>query len=270
MSQHERTPEELRAALAASQRQVAEMAAAQGEFLRAVSHDLRAPLRHFTSFGALVREVLSDLPAEVGSRPEIREAFEFLTTMDGSARRMGCMLDGLLTLARAGQAPLRPEPVRLGQAVRRAQEQALARLAPPPANVVTGAPARWRVAPDLPVLQADGALLHDMLVQLLGNALKFSRACAQPVIAIAPVPAPPGHVAFTIEDNGAGFDPARAGHLFGIFQRLHRESEFEGVGAGLALCRLIAVRHGAEVTATAWPGAGCTVRVQWPAGAPGA
>jgi light-regulated signal transduction histidine kinase (bacteriophytochrome) len=72
-------------------------------------------------------------------------------------------------------------------------------------------------------------------------------------------------VAFTVQDNGVGFDPARAGTLFGVFQRLHRESEFEGVGTGLALCRAIAQRHGGAITATAVPGAGCTVRVEWPA-----
>ena len=275
MHPDELTPDALRAALAASQRHVAEMAAAQDEFLRAVSHDLRAPLRHVTSFGALVREVLSDLPADVGTRPEIQEAQQFLDTMDQSARRMGLMLDGLLAIARAGQSPLRPAPVPLAQAVpkaqEQAQEQAVAKQVPPAGlNAATRATPQWHVAPDLPVLQADAALLHDLLVHLLGNALKFSRNAAPPVIAIAPVPAPPGQVAFTIEDNGVGFDPARAGQLFGVFQRLHRESDFEGVGAGLALCRLIAKRHGGEVTATARPGAGCTVRVQWPAVAPGA
>jgi light-regulated signal transduction histidine kinase (bacteriophytochrome) len=106
-------------------------------------------------------------------------------------------------------------------------------------------------------------------VQLLANAVKFSRGSAPPVVAIAPAAATEGQVAFTIEDNGVGFDPARAGQLFGVFQRLHRESEFEGVGAGLALCRTIALRHGGEVSATARPGAGCTVRVQWPAAVPG-
>ncbi|MBT9441498.1 MAG: two-component sensor histidine kinase, partial [Acidovorax sp.] len=77
--------------------------------------------------------------------------------------------------------------------------------------------------------------------------------------------APAGQVAFTVQDNGVGFDPARAGSLFGVFQRLHRETEFDGVGAGLALCRAVAQRHGAQISATAVPGGGCTVRVCWPA-----
>lgn len=149
----------------------------------------------------------------------------------------------------------------------------------------------WNIAPDLPTLQADPALLQELLVQLLGNALKFTRGGTRvPCIAVQAVPAmidadadadadggngaegvdraapgaAQGGVAFTLTDNGAGFDNARAAQLFGVFQRLHREAEFDGVGAGLALCRAIAQRHGATITATGAVGAGCTVRVQWP------
>ena len=189
--------QELRAELARSQQQVADMAAAQEEFLRAVSHDLRAPLRL--------------------------------------------------------------QPVLLADAI----VQARASLA----AVEAGRAVEWRIALDLPTLQADPALLQELLVQLLGNALKFTRQAAQPCIAVQAVVAPAGHVAFTVQDNGVGFDPARAGTLFGVFQRLHRESEFEGVGTGLALCRAIAQRHGGAITATAVPGAGCTVRVEWPSDA---
>lgn len=249
--------QELRAELARSQQQVADMAAAQEEFLRAVSHDLRAPLRHVTSYGTLVRELLGDLPPGVLQGPEVQEALGFLATMDQSAKRMGLMIDGLLALVRAGRAPLRLQPVLLADAI----VQARASLA----AVEAGRAVEWRIALDLPTLQADPALLHELLVQLLGNALKFTRQAAQPCIAVQAVVAPAGHVAFTVQDNGVGFDPARAGTLFGVFQRLHRESEFEGVGTGLALCRAIAQRHGGAITATAVPGAGCTVRVEWPA-----
>lgn len=271
VSEDDLTPQQLRAALAASQQQVADMAAAQDEFLRAVSHDLRAPLRHVTSYGTLVREVLAGLPAEAGAADDVREALGFLATMDQSARRMGLMLDGLLAIARASRAPLLPRPVPLAQALQQAQTQAQAQTH---ASSQAAPPVTWRVGADLPTLQADPALLQELLVQLLANAIKFSRGSAQPVVTVTAVTAagagevPAGHVAFTIEDNGVGFDPARAGQLFGVFQRLHRESEFEGVGAGLALCRTIARRHGGDVSATARPGAGCTVRVQWPAAAP--
>jgi len=249
--------ERLRAELARSQQQVADMAAAQEEFLRAVSHDLRAPLRHVTSYGTLVREVLGDLPPEVLQGPELQEALGFLATMDQSAKRMGLMMDGLLALVRAGRAPLRLQPVALDRAV----AQALTALG----SAQAGRAVEWRVASDLPTLHADPALLQELLVQLLGNALKFTSHAAQPRIAVQADAAPTGHVAFTVQDNGVGFDPARAGTLFGVFQRLHRESEFEGVGTGLALCRAIAQRHGGAITATAVTGGGCTVRVEWPA-----
>ncbi|CAN7608890.1 ATP-binding protein [Acidovorax sp. LjRoot74] len=259
--------QQLRADLARSQQQVADMAAAQEEFLRAVSHDLRAPLRHVTSYGTLVREVLGDLPPEVVQGAEVQEALGFLATMDQSARRMGLMIDGLQALVRASRAPLRLQPVPLADAI------AEARTTLAPAEV--GRAVEWRVAADLPTLQADPVLLQELLVQLLGNALKFTRPVAQPCITVAADAASTGQVAFTVQDNGVGFDPARAGGLFGVFQRLHREAEFEGVGTGLALCRAIAQRHGATVAATAAPGAGCTVRVVWPvadgaAPAPGA
>jgi len=248
--------QQLRAELALSQQQVADMAAAQEEFLRAVSHDLRAPLRHVTSYGTLVREVLGDLPPEVLQGAEVQEALGFLATMDQSARRMGLMIDGLQALVRASRAPVRLQPVPLTDAIGQARVALAAQEA--------GRAVEWRIAPDLPALQADAALLQELLEQLLGNALKFTRPVAQPRIAVQADVAPQGHVAFTVQDNGAGFDPARAGSLFGVFQRLHRETEFEGVGTGLALCRAIARRHGGEVTASAVPGGGCTVRVQWP------
>ncbi len=252
----QQTVEGVRAELARSQQQVADMAAAQEEFLRAVSHDLRAPLRHVTSYGTLVREVLGDLPPEVHQGAEVQEALGFLATMDQSARRMGLMIDGLQALVQASRAPLRLQPVLLADAIAQARGTLAAAEA--------GRHVEWRVAPDLPVLQADPTLLQELLVQLLGNALKFTRPVAQPCITVSVDVAPAGHMAFTVQDNGVGFDPARAGTLFGVFQRLHRETDFEGVGTGLALCTAVARRHGGEVTASAVLGGGCTLRVQWP------
>ncbi|HTH09072.1 MAG TPA: histidine kinase dimerization/phospho-acceptor domain-containing protein, partial [Acidovorax sp.] len=129
--------QQARAELARAQQQMADMAAAQEEFLRAVSHDLRAPLRHVTSYGTLVREVLGDLPADVLQRAEVQEALRFLATMDQSARRMGLMIDGLLALARTGRAPLQLQPVALGDAVAQAR-QALA-------AAEAGRTVQWRV-----------------------------------------------------------------------------------------------------------------------------
>lgn len=243
----------LQAELAAARRQIADMSAAHEAFLRAVSHDLRAPLRHVTSYGALVQELLRELP---GPPPQVVEALEFLATMDGSARRMALMIDGLQAIARAGRAPLRLRALELGAAV----QQARAALGG------AGDGAEWHIAPAMPLVQADAELLAQLLSQLLGNAIKFTRGVARPRIQVQAETAPDGRVRISVQDNGVGFDGARAQQLFGVFQRLHRESEFEGVGAGLALCQAIAQRHGATMGATAASGAGCRIAIDWPAG----
>lgn len=252
MTEPEGTPLEwrLRAELTA-------MAATHEEFLRAVAHDLRAPLRHFMAYGKLAGETLADLPPDVAQGAEVQEVLGFLATMEQSARRMGRMIDGLQALSRASRAPLRLRPVPLADVL--AQARAVLGESAVAANTMT-----WHIAPDLPTLQADPALLQELLQELLGNAIKFTQHTVQPQIAVQAVQADMGRVAFTVADNGAGFDPARAGQLFGVFQRLHRELEFDGVGAGLVLCRAIAQRHGGAIHATAQPGAGCTVRVEWP------
>ena len=134
-------------------------------------------------------------------------------------------------------------------------------------KVSTAVELRFDLDPAIPAqVLGDAARLQQILTNLMGNAVKFSTRSAPPCVTVALDAAPPGAVALTVRDNGVGFDGARAGTLFGVFQRLHRENEFEGVGTGLALCRTIAERHGGSVTVTAVPGAGCTVRVQWPAG----
>jgi signal transduction histidine kinase len=249
------TDEQLRAELAEARQRMADMAAAQEEFLRAVSHDLRAPLRHVTSYGALVRELLQ----EVAQPPaQVAEALDFVATMEQSARRMAAMLDALQAISRAQRAPLVPGAVDLAAAVQAARAELAARE--------VGRSVQWRLdwPAHLPALQADQGLLVQLLVQLLDNALKFTRGCALAEITVRASASAPGRVTVTVQDNGAGFDDARAHKLFGVFQRLHREAEFEGVGAGLALCRSIAERHGAALAASAQVGQGCSVRLDWP------
>ena len=245
-------PAALRALLVQRDTQVAEQAAGMEEWMHAVSHDLRAPLRHITSYGPLVRELLqeSGLPADAQ-----QEALAFLDTMDQSARRMGRMLEGLLALSRIARAPLRRDAVDLAALV----EQARAPLA----EAAQGRSVQWQIAPDLPTVQGDATLLRQMLTELLANALKFTRGRDPARIAVGWERGADGRFALTVQDNGVGFNPAQAAGLFGIFQRLHRESEFEGVGAGLAAVRAIVRRHGSEASATAVPGEGCTVRVCW-------
>lgn len=247
--------DELADELAQARRQIADMAAAQEDFMRRVVHDLRAPLRHVTSYGALVRELLGELqqpPAQVA------EALECVATMEQSARRMAAMLEGLRAIAEVARAPLRCAAVDPVALVQQARAQLDDRLA--------GRSVQWTIPDHMPPVQADPALLRSVFDQLLDNALKFSSKRDPARIQVAAQAQGP-RVRITIQDNGAGFDPARAQALFGVFERLHRESEFEGVGAGLALCRAIAQRHGARIDAAARPGEGCVVTLDWPGAA---
>ena len=110
-------------------------------------------------------------------------------------------------------------------------------------------------------MHGDAALLRQLLAELLGNALKFTRGRDPARIAVTAEQGADGSLVLRVQDNGAGFNPAQSAGLFGVFQRLHREAEFDGVGVGLAAVRAIAQRHGGEASATAVPGVGCTVSV---------
>ena len=168
--------------------------------LHAVSHDLRAPLRHITSFAPLLRESVQALRA--GTPGADAEAEQFLVTMEQAARRMAGMVDALLLLSRVQRAPLNPGPIDLAALAR----EASARLhAAAPQRVVD-----WQL-PAVPVLlHADAALLRQLLDALLGNAFKFTQGRARACIALT-VDLEPGGLCWRVQDDGAGFDPARAG-----------------------------------------------------------
>ncbi|MDF1484552.1 ATP-binding protein [Ramlibacter sp. H39-3-26] len=246
---------QLRRALAERERQLADARAAQEDLLRAVSHDLRAPVRHATAFGQLVRELVAE-------RGGMEEALGYLDTMEQSARRMGRMIDGLLELSRIGRATLQRQPVDMAALVAGVRDELMAGAA------ATGRAIEWRIAPGLPAVPGDAAWLRVLWAHLLGNAVKFSRERAPAHIAVAwecgEDEAGAACCAFTVRDDGAGFDAAHAGPLFGVFQRLHPESEFEGVGTGLAAARAIVARHGGGIAIHGAPRQGCVVRFTLP------
>ena len=250
----------LRAQLAERDQRLADMAAAHEEFLRAVSHDLRAPLRHITSYGPLVTEVLQEADGALPTGQALQEALEFLATMEQSARRMGRMLDALLALSRVARAPLHPQ-----QLSRAEVADLIAQVQDALAPRAAGRAVQWQLTLAERPVYADAALLRQLLTELLDNALKFTRGREPACIAVTAERAADGSATLRVQDNGAGFNPAQSAGLFGVFQRLHRESEFDGVGAGLAVVRAIAQRHGGQASATATPGQGCTVCVTWPA-----
>jgi light-regulated signal transduction histidine kinase (bacteriophytochrome) len=230
--------EHLRELNAELQRQLAERTAALEGALRefdgfaySVSHDLRAPLRHITAFAAMLeRAGLARLDEnERASVQAIKEA----------ADRMNQLINDLLRLSRVGRAEMNRTSVPLAEVVRQAQND----LAPE----AFGRKIQWRIQ-SLPTVQGDPTLLRHLFINLLSNALKFTRDRETAEIEIGAREEPHRWVIY-VRDNGVGFDQKLSGRLFGVFQRLHSEREFEGTGIGLALVRKIATRHGGETWA---------------------
>jgi signal transduction histidine kinase len=244
--------------LAQREQELAALRASQQEWVHAVSHDLRAPLRHVLSFGPLVSELLQ---AEQPAAEDVQEARSFLQTMDQSARRMAGMFDGLLMLARAARQPLQWLPVDLGGLL----QALMAELQSAPGLQARNV--RWQLPLQYPAVRADVSLLRQALQAVLSNALKFTRSVPRARIAIDVERQAQGSgITLTVSDNGVGFDAARATALFGIFQRMHREAEFEGLGTGLALVRAVCRRLGGDASITAVPGQGCSVALHWQGG----
>ncbi|TSE26975.1 sensor histidine kinase [Tepidimonas aquatica] len=219
-------------------------------FASSVSHDLRAPLRHITSYVQLLREDLGE--------PLAPDVAEDLRTIDEAAVHMGRLIDGLLAFARLGRAALRVQPVDMLDLLR----ASLNRVQHDPALRRPTDACQVHLPAQLPAVQGDPLLLAQVWDNLLANAFKYTRPRTPAIIEVG------GHVAhpegaapeavFWVRDNGVGFDPARAKRLFGMFQRLHRAQDFEGTGIGLALARRIVERHGGRIWADAQPGHGAT------------
>jgi PAS domain S-box-containing protein len=201
-------------------------------FSYSVSHDLRAPLRHVLGFVDLLK---------TGVGPSLSEKnLRYMATISGAATRMGTLIDDLLTFSRIGRSEMRTTDVDLGQLVQETLEGLH--------EDTNGRTIQWKIHP-LPSVQADRSLLRMVLVNLMSNAVKFTGKRAQAIIEIGDVPSENGETAIFIRDNGAGFDPKYISNLFGVFQRLHRQDEFEGTGIGLANVQRIIFRHGGRTWA---------------------
>jgi PAS domain S-box-containing protein len=209
-------------------------------FSYSVSHDLRSPLRHISSFVSLLEEHMGEQRDEVSTR--------YLNTIGNSARHMSQLIDGLLAFSRLGRAAVNVTPVDLAMLVDTVVSQI--------AHDTEGRVVDWVIAPDLPVVQGDALLLREVWANLLGNAFKYSRPRERAVIEVGWSVDPAVGYTFYVRDNGVGFDTKYAQKLFGVFQRLHRASDFEGTGIGLALARRIVERHGGSIWAESQLGVG--------------
>jgi signal transduction histidine kinase len=220
-------------------------------FTYSVSHDLRAPLRHITGFAEL-------LDRSAGPKLDNDERRRLRVVVD-AATRMGRLIDDLLAFSRVGRTSVARERVALDDLVREARRE----LAVDPQS----ARVDWRIQP-LPVVEGDPALLRLVLINLIGNALKYSRERPDPRIEIGANGHAHGEAVVFVRDNGVGFDMQYAGRLFGVFQRLHGADRFEGTGIGLANVRRIVHRHGGRTWAEGEVDRGATFYVALPA-APG-
>jgi PAS domain S-box-containing protein len=225
------------------QRRTAELEAANKEleaFSYSVSHDLRAPLRAVDGFShAVIEDYGTQLPAE---------GRHYLETIREGAQRMGVLIDDLLTFSRLSRLPLNKQPVSPKRLVREALEELDPQRNERQIDVRIG---------DLPACHGDPALLKQVWVNLLSNALKYTRKRKQAVVEIGSS-RDNGENVYFVSDNGTGFDMRYANKLFGVFQRLHRADEFEGTGVGLAIVQRVVHRHGGRVWANATPDQGAS------------
>ena len=201
-------------------------------FAYSVSHDLRAPLRHVIGFAELLQKQAASSLDEKSQR--------YMKTILESAKRMGALIDDLLGFSRIGRADTNKTTVDLGQLVR----EIIAELRPQ----IGDRDIAWNVGA-LPACHGDRAMLRVVLVNLISNAVKFSRHRARAEIAIGGTQGQHNQIEIFVRDNGAGFDVRHADKLFGVFQRLHLAEEFEGTGIGLATVQRIIHRHGGNVRA---------------------
>jgi PAS domain S-box-containing protein len=233
--------EKLNADLQTHTRQLEEANKELEAFSYSVSHDLRAPLRHIDGFVKMLVKQSGPQLDERGKR--------YLDIIADSAHRMGALIDDLLVFSRMSRAELRFSRVSSDALVHEAVEGIQ--------TEINGRHINWKIDA-LPEVDADPAMLQQVWVNLISNAVKYTRPRDPAKIDIGCADSGNGEYVFFVHDNGVGFDMQYAHKLFGVFQRLHRAEEFEGTGIGLANVSRIVHRHGGRVWAEAKPDAGAT------------
>lgn len=222
------------------------------DFSHSVSHDLRAPLRGVDGCASILEEDYGEALGADGRR--------LVAAIRGDCRRMAQLIDNLLAFARLGRRPLQTRPVALNELVESVRLDL--------GHACNGRDVRFSVD-ELGTAEADPALLKEVFANLLGNAVKFTGRKERAAVDVGSMrdPAFDGPIYF-VRDDGAGFDMRHADELFRVFERLHRQDEFEGTGVGLAIVQRIIERHGGRIWAEAEPDRGATFYFTLKAGLP--
>ena len=216
-------------------------------FSYSVSHDLRAPLRAVDGFSRMVAEEYAERLDDDGRR--------MLGVIRSETQRMGRLIDDLLAFSRLGRQAIEPSPIDMRAMAQEVFDE-----------MAAAEPAR-RLRLDLqPIPPACGAeaMIRQVWVNLIGNAVKFTKGREVGVIEIGTGDGGDGELGYFVKDNGAGFDMRFSDKLFGVFQRLHSQQEFQGTGVGLALAQRIVQRHGGRIWAEATVGSGATFHFTLP------
>lgn len=201
-------------------------------FSYSVSHDLRAPLRHILGFAELLSKRAAPVLDETNQR--------YLKFISEAVARMADLINDLLDFSRTARAEIKKITLSLDQVVKEALKDV--------ANEAKDRDIAWKIEP-LEEAFGDPSLLRQVFVNLIGNALKFTRTRARAEIEIGSMPGKENERVIFVRDNGVGFDTSYAEKLFGVFQRLHRQEDFEGTGIGLANVQRIIHRHGGRTWA---------------------
>ncbi len=242
-------------ALAQQARELARSNAELEQFAYVASHDLQEPLRKIQAFGDRLRGRWG--PSLEG------EGRDYLERMQEATRRMQALIDDLLTLSRVATQAQTFEPVDLGEVAREVVSDLEVQIDQTGGRVEVG---------ELPTIEADETQMRQLLQNLIHNALKFHREDAPPVVRVYSEALreglAEGQCQVFVEDNGIGFEEKFADRIFGVFQRLHGRSEYEGTGIGLPICRKIVERHGGGIAVRSAPRQGTTFIVTLPVAQP--
>ena len=210
-------------------------------FAYSISHDLRAPLRHMGGYAELLQKKASSVVDEKSNH--------YMAMILDSAKRMGNLIDDLLAFSRIGRAETQKTVFNMAQLVKEALTEVQ--------QDTEGRDIAWKIGA-LPEFYGDRSMLRLVMVNLISNAIKFTRTRPQAEIEIGCANGSAEDLVVFVRDNGVGFDMKYVNKLFGVFQRLHQSDAFEGTGIGLATVQRVIHRHGGKVWAEGVVDSGAT------------